>query len=61
MAIHEMVLLDDHLREMITKKHADSTYRQYVEQHGFNGMFYDGLYKGFTRTYNIRGIYRVIV
>ena len=37
MAIHEMVLLDDHLREMITKKHPDSMYRQYVEQLGFKG------------------------
>ena len=35
MAIHEIVLMDDQLREMITKKQADSTYRQYVGRAGF--------------------------
>ena len=61
MAIHEMVLLDDHLREMITKKHPDSMYRQYVEQLGFKGMFYDGLDKVSKGLTTLEEVYRVIV
>ena len=40
---------------MVTKKHADSTYRQYVEQLGFNDMLYDGLDESIQGTYDIRG------
>ncbi|WP_338470404.1 ATPase, T2SS/T4P/T4SS family [Niallia sp. XMNu-256] len=61
MAIHETVLLDDHLREMITKKHPDSMYRQYVEQLGFKGMFADGLDKVSKGLTTLEEIYRVIV
>ena len=61
MAIHEMVLLDDHLREMITKKHPDSMYRQYVKQLGFKEMFYDGLDKVSKGLTTLEEVYRVIV
>lgn len=61
MAIHEMILLDDHLREMVTKKHPDSTYRQYVEQLGFKGMLYDGLDKVSQGLTTLEEVYRVIV
>ena len=46
---------------MVTKKHPDSTYRQYVEQLGFNGMFYDGLEKVSQGLTTLEEVYRVIV
>ncbi|MCM3568391.1 GspE/PulE family protein [Neobacillus mesonae] len=61
LAIHEMVLINDHLREMITRKHADSVYRRYVEEQGFKGMFDDGLVKVSQGQTTIEEIFRVTV
>ena len=61
MAIHEIVLMDDPLLELITKKQADSVYRQYVEKQGFKDMFYDGLLKVSQGKTTIEEIYRVTV
>ncbi|WP_313801073.1 ATPase, T2SS/T4P/T4SS family [Cytobacillus sp.] len=61
LAIHEIVLIDDVLREMITKKQADSVYRKYVEEKGFKAMLYDGLLKVSQGKTTIEEIYRVTV
>ncbi|WP_102274403.1 type II secretion system ATPase GspE [Cytobacillus massiliigabonensis] len=61
LAIHEIVLIDDELREMITKKQADSVYRKYVEEKGFKAMLYDGLLKVSQGKTTIEEIYRVTV
>ncbi len=61
LAIHEIVLIDDHLREMITKKNADSMYRRYVEEKGYKDMLYDGLVKVSQGKTTIEEIYRVTV
>ena len=61
LAIHEIVLMDDQLREMITKKQADSTYRHYVDEQGFNDMLYDGLVKVSQGKTTLEEIYRVTV
>lgn len=61
LAIHEIVLIDDHLREMITKKNADSMYRCYVEEKGYKDMLHDGLVKVSQGKTTIEEIYRVTV
>ncbi|WP_078430218.1 GspE/PulE family protein [Alkalihalobacterium alkalinitrilicum] len=61
MAIHETVLIDDFLREMITKKASDSEYRHYVEQKGFVAMFEDGLMKVAKGYTTLDEVFRVTV
>lgn len=61
LAIHEIVLVDDKLREMITKKQAAPMYRQYVEEQGFKSMFYDGLVKVSQGETTIEEVFRVTV
>lgn len=61
LAIHEILLTDDQLREMITKKNAGPVYRQYLESLGFKSMLYDGLLKVSQGRTTIEEIYRVTV
>ncbi|WP_216828808.1 GspE/PulE family protein [Alkalihalobacterium elongatum] len=61
MAIHETVMIDDYLREMITRKAADSEYRHYVEQKGFIAMFEDGLMKVAKGLTTLDEVFRVTV
>ncbi|WP_339064182.1 ATPase, T2SS/T4P/T4SS family [Tepidibacillus marianensis] len=44
-AIHELLVLDDHLKQMVVEKQPDSVYRNYLRQKGFVTMFEDGLEK----------------
>jgi len=60
-AIHELVVVDNHLREMITMKQSDSAYRKYVREKGFKGMLDDGLLKVSQGKTTIEEIYRVTI
>jgi len=44
-AIHELLDLDDHLKQMVIEKQADSAYRNYLKEKGFVTLFEDGLDK----------------
>ncbi|WP_100405000.1 GspE/PulE family protein [Bacillus solitudinis] len=59
MAIHETVLIDDHLRDMITQKLPSSAYLKYAQQKGFQSMFEDGLKKVSEGGTTIEEVYRV--
>ncbi|WP_209121980.1 GspE/PulE family protein [Alkalihalobacillus sp. BA299] len=61
LAIHETLLIDDYLREMITKKASDAEYRQYVEQKGFIAIFEDGLEKAAKGLTTLDEVYRVTI
>lgn len=61
MAIHELVLIDDRLREMITKKQADTFYRRYIEGLGFKDMMDDGLMKVSQGKTTLEEVFRVTV
>ena len=61
MAIHETLLVDDELRNMITQKLQDSAYRKYVNTKGFVSMFEDGLQKAAQGLTTLEEVYRVTV
>ncbi|MFC0473852.1 type II secretion system ATPase GspE [Robertmurraya beringensis] len=61
MAIHETLLIDDELRNMITQKMQDSAYRKYVNTKGFVSMFEDGLEKAAQGLTTLEEVYRVTV
>ncbi len=61
MAIHETLLIDDELRNMITQKMQDSAYRKYVNTKGFVSMFEDGLQKATQGLTTLEEVYRVTV
>ncbi|MGS2777294.1 GspE/PulE family protein [Robertmurraya sp. GLU-23] len=61
MAIHETLLIDDELRNMITQKMQDSAYRKYVNTKGFVSMFEDGLQKAAQGLTTLEEVYRVTV
>jgi type IV pilus assembly protein PilB len=61
LAIHELVVIDNRLREMITTKQADSAYRHYVREKGFTGMLDDGLLKVSQGNTTVEEVYRVTV
>lgn len=61
LAIHELVVIDNRLQEMITTKQSDATYRNYVKEKGFKGMLDDGLLKVSQGKTTIEEIYRVTV
>jgi type IV pilus assembly protein PilB len=61
MAIHETLLIDDELRNMITQKMQDSAYRKYVSSKGFVTMFEDGLQKAAQGLTTLEEVYRVTV
>jgi len=44
-AIHELLVLDDHLKQMVIERKSDSTYRAYLKEKGFTTMLEDGLEK----------------
>ncbi|WP_132770367.1 GspE/PulE family protein [Tepidibacillus fermentans] len=44
-AIQELLVLDDRLKQMVIEKQPDSVYRQYLKEKGFVTMFEDGLEK----------------
>lgn len=60
-ALHELIVLDDQLREMITDKKSDSVYRQYVREKKYPSLFYDGLIKAAQGITTLEEIYRVAV
>lgn len=60
-AVQELVVVDNHLREMITTKQSDSAYRKYVREKGFKGMLDDGLLKVSQGKTTIEEIYRVTI
>lgn len=59
MALHETVLADDHLREMITQKLPSSQFLKYVHDKGFTSMFEDGLMKVAEGKTTLEEVYRV--
>lgn len=59
MALHETVLADDQLREMITHKMPSSKYLKYVQEKGFKTMFEDGLMKISEGKTTLEEAYRV--
>ncbi|MBM7662321.1 type IV pilus assembly protein PilB [Bacillus mesophilus] len=61
LAIHETLLVDDEMRNMITQKNQDSVYRNYVSGKGFKSMFEDGLMKAAQGMTSLDEIYRVTV
>lgn len=61
MAIHETLLIDDELRNMITQKLQDSAYRKYVSSKRFVTMFEDGLQKAAQGLTTLEEVYRVTV
>lgn len=61
MAIHETLVIDDELRNMITQKMQDSNYRKYVNTKGFVSMFEDGLQKAAQGLTTLEEVYRVTV
>jgi type IV pilus assembly protein PilB len=61
MAIHETLLIDEELRNMITQKMQDSAYRKYVNTKGFVSMFEDGLQKAAQGLTTLEEVYRVTV
>lgn len=44
-AIHELVLIDDNIKQMIVNKEADSVYRNYLREKGYVTIIEDGLDK----------------
>ncbi|GLB58375.1 type II secretion system ATPase GspE [Cytobacillus sp. NCCP-133] len=59
-AIHEMIVVDDHLRQMINIKQSDATYREYVKEQGFKSLLDDGLTKASQGKTTLEEIYRVL-
>jgi type IV pilus assembly protein PilB len=59
MALHETVLADDHLREMVTQKLPTSQFLKYVKEKGFKSMFEDGLMKVAEGKTTLEEVYRV--
>lgn len=57
-AIHEVLRLDDPLREMITQSKSDSSYRQHALAQGFKPMLFDGIEKAIAGTTTISEILR---
>ncbi|MCL7748101.1 type II secretion system ATPase GspE [Halalkalibacter alkaliphilus] len=60
-AIHEVVVIDDTLRELITQKSSDSIYRQYINEQGFVKISEDGLIKAALGQTTIDEVFRVTV
>lgn len=59
LAIHEVLLIDDHLRSMILQKRSDNEYRDYAEQIGYVPMLTDGLRKVAAGHTSIAEVFRV--
>lgn len=59
MAIHETLLVDEEMRQMITSKKPDTAYRKYVTEKGFQSMFTDGLVKAAQGLTTLEEVYRV--
>jgi len=59
LAIHEVLILDDHLRSMILQRRPDNEYRDYALQHGLVLMLKDGLLKVAAGLTTIAEIFRV--
>ncbi|ARK31598.1 GspE/PulE family protein [Halalkalibacter krulwichiae] len=61
LAIHEIVVMDDTLREYITRKSSYQTYRAYVEEKDFISMQHDGLMKAAQGITTLEEVFRVTV
>jgi type IV pilus assembly protein PilB len=60
-AIHEVLNVDDRLRELITQKRADSSYREYMHSLNLPSLFEDGLEKVAQGITTMEEVYRVSV
>jgi type IV pilus assembly protein PilB len=60
-AIHEVLRVDDTLRELITQKRADSSYREYLHSKNLPSLFEDGLEKVAQGVTTMEEVYRVSV
>lgn len=61
LAIHETIVIDNQIREMITKKLSDVTYRAYIQEQGFSSMQEDGLMKAAQGLTTLDEVFRVTV
>jgi type IV pilus assembly protein PilB len=59
LAIHEVLVADDGLREMILRKQPDHAYRDHAVRHGLIPMFEDGLRKASEGLTTLSEVFRV--
>jgi type IV pilus assembly protein PilB len=60
-AIHEVLNVDDTLRELITQKRADASYREYMHTKNLPTLFMDGLEKVAQGITTMEEVYRVSI
>jgi type IV pilus assembly protein PilB len=61
MAVHEVLTIDEKMREMIMRREPDSVYRSYLQSQGYATMLVDGLSKMVRGETTLSEVLRVIV